>query len=137
VFVIACKIGLGVMHDRIGAVKTLVIAWGLFAVGAILALSSTPMVLFVSLAMLALGMSSETVLPPLLTRGVFGAEDYAVTYGRVSMAYNFGAAFASPIWGAVYDGAGSYVPGLWVTPVVLLVNLGLMVILIKRNRHLQ
>ena len=133
VFVITFKISLGVMHDRIGAVKTLIIAWGLFAVGAILALSSSPIVLFVSLAMLALGMSSETVLPPLLTRSVFGAEDYAVTYGRVSMAYNFGAAFASPIWGAVYDGAGSYLPGLWVTPVVLLVNLGLMVILIRRN----
>jgi nitrate/nitrite transporter NarK len=101
----------------------------------LLALSSSPVVLVISLAMLALGMSSETVMPPLLTRSVFGRENYAVIYGRVSMAYNFGAAFASPIWGAVYDGAGSYLPGLWLSPVVLIVNLGLMIWLIKKNRN--
>ena len=134
VFVITFKITLGVLYDRVGAVKTTVLAWGAFAVGMLLALSSSPVVLVISLAMLALGMSSETVMPPLLTRSVFGRENYAVIYGRVSMAYNFGAAFASPIWGAVYDSAGSYLPGLWLSPVVLIVNLGLMIWLIKKNK---
>ena len=137
VFVITFKITLGFLFDRMGAVKTTVLAWSAFAGGMLLALSSSPVVLLICLAMLALGMSSETVMPPLLTRSIFGRENYAVIYGRVTMAYNFGAAFASPIWGAVYDGAGSYLPGLWLSPAMLLVDLGLMVILIKRNRHLQ
>ena len=133
VFVITFKIALGILFDRIGAVKTTVLAWGVFAMGMLLALSHSPAVLFISLSLLALGMSSETVLPPLLTRRVFGSENYAVIYGRVSMAYNFGAAFASPVWGAVYDSAGSYLPSLWLTPVMLLANLGVIVILIRRN----
>ena len=133
VFVITFKIALGVLFDRVGAVKTTVLAWGAFAVGMLLALSTSSVVLFISLALLAFGMSSETVLPPLLTRKIFGGENYAVIYGRASMAYNLGAAFASPIWGAVYDGADSYFPGLWVSPVLLLIGLGLMVTLIRRN----
>jgi len=137
VFVITFKIALGVLFDRIGAVKTTVLAWGAFAAGMLLALSTSSSVLFISLTMLALGMSSETVLPPLLTRSVFGREHYAVIYGRVSMAYNFGAAFASPVWGAVYDSAGSYVPGLWISPILLLVNMVLATILIKRNGYRQ
>ena len=137
VFVITFKIALGVLFDRIGAVKTTVLAWGAFAVGTLLALSMSSVVLFVSSALLAFGMSSETVLPPLLTRKIFGGENYAVIYGRASMAYNLGAAFASPVWGAIYDSADSYFPGLWGSPVLLLAGLGLMVWLIKNDGKIK
>ena len=133
VFVITFKISLGVMFDRLGSVKTVTLALTVFSVGLLLALSSSPVLLFVSLAMLAFGMSSETVLPPLVTRNIFGAEDYAVVYGRVAMAYNVGAAFASPLWGAIYDSAGTYTPGLLVSPAVLLFNLALMIRLMKKK----
>ena len=136
VFVITFKISQGVMFDRFGAVKTTILALGAFAAGLMVALAASPALLFVSLILLAFGMSAETVLTPLLTRNIFGSNNYAVIYGRVSMAYNIGTAFGSPLWGAVYDTTGSYLPALWVTPFILLVDLAIIVCLMKKKSRI-
>ena len=135
VFVISFKVSQGYLFDRFGATMTTAAAFSVFAVGLLLATSQEPMILFISMICLAFGMSAETVLTPLLTREIWGIREYAIIYARISMAYNCGTAFGSPLWGTIYDVTKSYKVGLLCTPWIIMADLLLIVVMIRKKRN--
>ena len=48
-----------------------------------------------------------------------GFLEYAGIYGIVAMSMSVGSFIATPVWGVVYDTAGSYRPGFLVMPVII------------------
>ena len=85
-----------------------------------------PRLVYPALAMLAVGMGCVTTLMPILTRFTFGALEYAAIWSILSTASNVGALIASPLFGFVYDSAGSYEPAMAASAVGLALCLGLM-----------
>lgn len=132
-FVIVFKILQGYLFDRFGAAKTTVLAVLVYAAGFWVALSKLVPVLYLSAILLAFGMASLTVLPPLLTRTVFGSRDYAAIYSITSIAYTLGNATGVPLWGMVHDGTGAYSAGVLCAPILLLADLALLLALLTHR----
>ncbi len=132
-FLIFCKIGLGSLFDKLGPIKTTVIAIAAYALSLVIMSQGSLAFLYMGAALAAFGMASSTVLTPLLTKHIFGTKEYAAIWGMVTMASGFGAGFGSPIWGAAYDVTGTYKPAVMVAPAVILANLAVIVILMKMD----
>lgn len=132
--VIVFKILQGFLYDRFGAAKTTALAAVVYAGGYWIALQSGLPALYTAAVFLAFGMASLTVLPPLLTRAVFGTDGYAEIYSVTSMAYGCGNAIGAPIWGLVHDRTGAYTLGLQVTPFILAADLLLLLAILARSK---
>lgn len=122
IILIVGKPCLGILFDRLGAVKTLLLNFVSLAVSMWLMIQGSIGCLWMGIFLMAFGMASITVLFPLVTGYVFGKKEYAAIWGVMSMAISCGTACGSPVWGAVYDFFGSYRPAFLVMPVVMLVN---------------
>ena len=118
------KIIQGLLYSRFGAVRGGYAVVAVFA-ASFLVLRSSELV-YPGLVLLAFGMGSVTTLMPILTRFTFGALEYAAIWSILSTASNVGALIASPLFGFVYDSAGSYEPAMAATAVGLVLCLGLM-----------
>ena len=70
---------------------------------------------------------------PLLTRGVFGPEQYTAAYSIVSVFSNIGSASALTIIGLVYDLTGSCVPVLLGAIAIQAANLAMLVFLSRQR----
>ena len=116
------KIGLGTMFStagvRVGGSVALCVYLGgllLFAVGGADTLA---------LVLTAVGIGVYTTLLPLVTRRVFGSYSFAAAWGMVQLGGSLGSFIGVPVWGAVYDGVGSYGPALIGAAVLLAVICG-------------
>ena len=132
---IVWKILLGQCYDRLGAIPTVILSYVSFMLGMWTLSLGAKWALIAGSLLAALGIASSTVLFPLITRKVFGSREYAPIWGNISMAVAFGVAVGSPIWGLFYDHFGSYRPAFWGAPVLLGVNLGLLVMLMKKEYY--
>lgn len=136
-FLIACKISLGAMFDRFGAVKTTWISLISFAVSFWIMLHGGMIFLCIGSLFTAFGMASITVLLPLITKYTFGAESFTSIWSSVSMAMIFGTAMGSPAWGLVYDGTKSYKPAVLCVPVLVLLITALLVSVMKNGQKIR
>lgn len=134
IFLIVCKISLGAMFDRLGAVKTTWISLASFAVSFWIMLHGGMIFLCIGSLFTAFGMASITVLLPLITKYTFGAENFTSAWSSVSMAMIFGTAMGSPAWGLVYDGMKSYKPAVLRVPVLVLFITALLVFVMKNGK---
>lgn len=123
------KILQGLLYGWIGVRKGGSLLVVMFAAGFLLLLS--PALVYPGLILLACGMGVVTTLMPTAARFVFGAREYASIWSLLATASSIGSFLANPIWGMVYDGFGSYLPGLLVAPVLLAVALGAMLLALK------
>lgn len=134
VFLIICKISLGSLFDRIGPIKTTIIAISSFALSMwVMSFPSLPL-LFLGAAMTAFGMASSTVLTPLITKHIFGTKEYAPIWSVVSMAVVLGSGSGSPIWGLIYDTMGTYRTAVSIAPILIFADLFLIVMLMRKKR---
>lgn len=116
-----------------GAVPASVFVYAAFMAGMwILAVGTMPALALGSF-LAALGISSSTVLYPLVTRKIFGLKEYAPIWSNIAMATAFGVAAGAPVWGTFYDYFGSYRGAFLGSPAVLAVNLILLVVLLKKK----
>lgn len=122
VFLIVCKISLGNLFDRLGGVKTTLIALCCYAAGLWVMLGGSIPLLCAGAALSAFGMASTTVLIPLITKLIFGQREFALIWSLVSMATVMGTAIGSPAWGMVYDHLGSYRPAVMIVPLVVIAD---------------
>lgn len=130
---ILCKISLGAMFDRLGAIRTTWAALLAYACSFWLMLAGNFGILCVGAALAAFGMSSTTVLLPLITKYTFGSRDFARIWSVVTMANVFGTAVGSPMWGAVYDKMGSYKTAVQAAAVFVIVIAIIMTMLMKNR----
>ena len=118
------KIVQGFLYSKMGPHKGGYLIVAVFALSFVLL--RVPRLVYPALAMLAVGMGCVTTLMPILTRFTFGALEYAAIWSILSTASNVGALIASPLFGFVYDSAGSYEPAMAASAVGLALCLGLM-----------
>lgn len=126
------KIIQGLLYSRFGAVRGGYAMVALFAVS-FLVLRSSELV-YPGLVMLAFGMGSVTTLMPTLTRCAFGARDFAAIWGILTTASSVGSLVATPLFGLVYDAAGSYDPAMAGSFVIELVSLGIMFLCFRNQK---
>ena len=137
VVLIAGKLLLGILFDRIGALWSLFLNFLSLALGMwMLAAGSTTMI-FSGVVLTSFGMASIMVLFPLITRALYGDCAYASIWGVMSMASTLGTACGSPLWGASYDWFGSYRPALVVMPVVIICNAAVILLLMTHRGTLH
>ncbi len=133
IFLIVCKISLGSLFDKLGPIRTTCVAFTSFALSMWVMSLGDIRLLYVAAAMAAFGMSSTTVLVPLVTKHIFGRKEYAPIWGMITMATAIGGAVGSPAWGLVYDLLGSYRPAVLLAPVLVFADLCVLVVLMKKK----
>jgi MFS family permease len=119
----ACKVGMGFMLDRLGALKGSMLIGGCCVLFPVLALlAAFPAAPWVYALVLAMASSGSTVLGIILTTNYFGGKDFARVYSIISMFSYIGVAISSPLLGSIYDMTGSY-SHAW----VLIIGIGVVV----------
>lgn len=106
--------------DLAGKKPTVIFVLGLYAVSFLTITMENTAVLIVSSATISIGMASSTVLPPLISKDVFGGKNYTSVWAVINCAAQAGGALGSVVWGSVYDFTGSYYPGMCAAPLLLI-----------------
>ena len=110
------KIAQGILYGKAGIKRGAIIVYALYIVGFVLLLNS---IVYPAFLCIGLGFGILTTLVPVLTKSLFGQKEYAGIYGIIAMAMSVGSFITTPVWGVVYDTAGSYRPGFLVMPVII------------------
>lgn len=123
----ACgRIAAGVVSDRIGRIRTLMIVFVLHS----LALLATPylkgmLLLSVATAVLGLFYGSYLALFPSITYEYYGTRHGGVNYGLLFTAWGVGGVFGAPLAGYVKDATGSYTLAFLIASGLVLLAAGL------------
>lgn len=113
----------GIVSDKIGLKRTLLLCAVLYAVSFILLPATVlPLIICVALVVMSIGNAYTSVFAPMVTRSLFGVKDYASLWGIVSMACVLGQAVGAPLWGLAYDMTGGYEIGMYISAIVVLVS---------------
>lgn len=126
------KIFQGMLYARIGISKGGIIMSVLFGAGFLLLINRSTV--YPGLVALAFGMGTVTTLMPTSVRFVFGAREYASIWSVLATASSIGSFIATPVWGMIYDSFGSYVPGLIVMPILLMIGLTTMTVALRNQK---
>lgn len=104
------KISLGAIDDRFGHAFAFVLGIGLIVISQILllAVKGTTVLLMGSVFLTGLALTTYTILLPLLTGAIFGQKDYSKYWAYIMSAGSIIGAFATPIYGAMFDKTGEY-----------------------------
>ena len=108
------KVGMGVIADRWGLRKVLMLTCGLIIIGILLLMRAETLkiaLIFASIYGLAIGV--PLLINPALTAFSFGLKHYGTIFGILSLFNIFGAGIGATLTGAIFDSAGSYMPAFW------------------------
>ena len=125
------KIIQGMLYSKIGISKGGTILSILFGAGFLLLLR--PASAYPGLVCLAFGMGTVTTMMPIAARFVFGARDFASIWSILATSSSIGSFIATPIWGMIYDGCGTYAPGLIGMPILLAAGLAALLVSLKQQ----
>jgi OFA family oxalate/formate antiporter-like MFS transporter len=99
----------GIVSDRIGGIRTLLIVFvAQAAMMGVLAFSHTVATLVPVAAAVGFCYGANLSLFPSTTAGFFGTRNLGVNYGLVFTAWGVGGVFGSMVAGSIVDSAGSY-----------------------------
>jgi OFA family oxalate/formate antiporter-like MFS transporter len=105
----AGRIVAGVVSDRIGGIRTMLVVFTLQALMmGLLAISGTVMALVPVAAVVGFCYGANLSLFPSTTAGFFGTKHLGVNYGLVFTAWGVGGVFGSMTAGTIVDSTGSY-----------------------------
>ena len=128
------KVLIGALAERRGIRRPAMAYAALIAVGMVLLLTvHTVPVALVCGAILGLAFSLTTVVPALVTKDVFGQENYRRVFPVVMLAGTLANASFASLIGFIYDGAGSYRPAMLLLT-AFLVGIIVLLCLLYRNR---
>ncbi|MDR1961166.1 MAG: MFS transporter [Gracilibacteraceae bacterium] len=134
---IVSKIIMGTLNDRLGVNTTLILVMAL----GLASMFFFPRAGIFGLALIAVclfpfGACFSTVLPPLQTGAIFGNKDYTAIWGIMGTASTLGTAVGPPIWGAIFDANKSYVPGMYFSPILIVIGTVMCVVAVKTKSKL-
>lgn len=99
----------GVVSDRIGGIRTMLIVFVLqAAMMGLLSIAGTPALLVPVAAFVGFAYGANLSLFPSTTAGYFGTRHLGVNYGLVFTAWGVGGVFGSMTAGSIVDSTGSY-----------------------------
>lgn len=105
------KIGLGFAADRWGLQSTVILAYGVIAIGILLltgAQSLTVACVFAVVYGFAIG--APLLINPALTAECMGLANFGAVFGALMLLNTVGAAVGAVLTGVVYDNVGNYLP---------------------------
>jgi len=109
VAMIAAKIILGYLDDKIGTITNLIISYAATIAGVFLLVNGTQYIIIgLGFVCFSLGFATVSVYSALLTDRVFGQRNYSGIYGITSTAMSVGNAIGAPLWAMSFDKTGSY-----------------------------
>lgn len=134
---IISKLFIGTLSDRYGSVRATVIMLVCICLGiGLLMVGSYSYELLLGAFLFGASYSVGAVGLPLLTKTIFGLEQYTAIFPKISFASNIGAALSLSFVGYIYDFFGSYIYAFIIAIVMLVVCVGLLFITIKKgNSH--
>lgn len=129
------KIVLGVLIDKLGAKPSLML-YGILtiAAAAILLLLRSPFMMYVAAACYGLTYALGTVGVVMITKELFGMENYGRTYPLISLFGTVANALLSSLIGFMYDFSGNYVGTLIMFMVMLGINLCITLFTLKNTK---
>jgi len=136
--ILAAKLILGALNDKIGVKRAVRIAYipALIAVAfLIIARSGRAVPLFTGAALYGVAIAFTSLEPPLIVRELFGTRDYVSIYPRIQRLYSLMSAIAVPIYNTIYDATGSFMPVLLLLIVFMVISLLCFEISYKRMRN--
>jgi OFA family oxalate/formate antiporter-like MFS transporter len=105
----AGRVVAGIVSDRIGGTRTMLVVFALQAVMmGLLAASGSPAMLVPVAALVGFGYGANLSLFPSTTAGYFGTKNLGVNYGLIFTAWGVGGVFGSMTAGSIVDSTGSY-----------------------------
>lgn len=123
----------GFIYDKLGPKGASFVAWLAYMIGfPWLALATVEFSYYFIIPLIALALTTFTVMIPLIVADAVAPERFAVVYGRAMMIGALGLAFSAPVWGLVFDLTGSFTPALYGASV--LGTLGMVALLIGRHK---
>lgn len=131
---IVSKLIIGILSDRIGAIKATVTMILANTLGIILLMIGSSEMLLVSGAFLfGSSYSIGAVALPLLTKYFFGIDNYGEVFPKISFASNIGAAVSLSMIGYIYDFFGSYIYAFIIALIMILICILTLVITLKNK----
>ena len=135
---IASKLVIGTLSDRVGPFKAsmcMIAVNALSLLGLLLFGRGGAWLLYAIAFLYGAVYSVGAVGIPLLTRRIFGAENYASAYSIITIFTSVGSASALTIIGLVYDLTGGYALALTAGLIIDVINLGILTVLQLRQRR--
>lgn len=127
------KILVGKLFDCFGGRITLILVHFVCAVSALLIIPGGS-VAMIGTVTLGFGVTSGTVLMPLLAENIFGKKDYTRIWSYGTMANVAGVALGTPAWGIVHDSFGTYTAGLIATAILMVLPVLALVGILAVNK---
>ena len=135
---IVSKLAIGTLSDRIGPFRAsiaMILVNMLSLMGLLLLPPEFPAAILAASFLYGSVYSVGAVGIPLLTRAVFGAENYASAYAVMTLCTNVGSASALTVIGLVYDWTGGYSAALVGGVLIDLLNLCVLIVLSRMNKR--
>lgn len=127
------KIVQGLLYGRVGVVRGGYVMIFVFAASYLMLREKA--LVYPALVALAFGMGSVTTMMPMMTRFAFGAREYAAIWSILTTASSIGSLIATPLFGVVYDAAGSYEPAMIGAAVLQIAALGCVWLCFREKRR--
>lgn len=128
---VPAKVVVGVISDRFGIGRALVLVFGCTVAGIGLLFGGGSAAVAVTGALLfSFGITVQTVLPPLMTARSVGLRHFGVVFGVVNLFMMMGSGIGTPLSGYIYDACRSYLPAfrLYIGLAVLSAVLGVLAV---------
>ncbi|MFV0394599.1 MAG: MFS transporter [Coprobacillaceae bacterium] len=133
---IVSKLFIGVISDKLGAVKATIIMLIVNMIGIILLISVKNTIgLLVGSVLFGSVYSAGAVGFALLTKEFFGNENYTKVFPIVTFATNTGGAFALSLVGYIYDFTGTYRIAFMIAIGINIINMILLAIVVRKTRN--
>ena len=125
----------GIVSDRVGALTTIRIGYGLQVIALISLLwGSSREALFASLAVLGVGFAATDTMITKVIPDVFGLRAIGAIRGVLTLGWRTGAAVGPAAAGFLFDATGSYAIPFGAAPVAVLVSWGFFSLATRRGR---
>ncbi len=129
---ISSKLLIGIISDRLGALKATIIMMAINTIGIVLLMiGSSEVVLLLGAFLFGAVYSVGAVGFALLSRDFFGSENYSTVFPIVSFATNFGSAFSVSLVGYIYDFTGSYMSAFIISLMFNVINILMIYVIVK------
>ncbi|HET7724351.1 MAG TPA: MFS transporter [Propionibacteriaceae bacterium] len=124
---VAATLLFGALNDRVGPLRSAILAWALLIVSlTVFVLTSGYVPQAVAIVVYSVPAIASPIITPIVYRHTFGDRHLVALLGVGIATMPTGVAIGAPLWGMVKDSTGSYTLGIWTAMALTLVSLGLI-----------
>ncbi|MBI4900409.1 MAG: MFS transporter [Actinobacteria bacterium] len=124
---VAATLLFGALNDRVGPLRSAILAWALLVVSlAIFVLTNGFVPQAAAILVYSVPAIASPIITPIVYRHTFGDRHLVALLGVGIATMPTGVAIGAPLWGIVKDSTGTYAPGIWTAMGIAAVSLSLV-----------